>query len=465
MSRARRFLVLSVTALLACALAAPPASHASGRLVARQGPHAAVTAGSGPLLFSHVGSLVYFSANDGTRGIEPWRTDGTPGGTRILTNVSPQEFSSYPTGFAGPGAAFFGAQDFEGHHLWKTNGTGPGTHILADVYATHLLTVGKVTYFAGETPGTSDTELWKTDGTPAGTKLVKDINPGGSSGPTRLHRVGKLVLFGADDGSHGFELWKTNGTRKGTRLVKDINTGGSALPFGDFWDDSVTTAGTTLFFTADDGKHGFELWKSNGTAAGTKLVRDLTHGSTSGSPDTFAALGNRVFFRGPVPEGTALWVSDGTPVGTHIVKRTSSSGTSQPEWMTAYKGAMYFVGFGGGSDFGTALFRTTGTAATTTKIKDIHAYGMAVAGTVLYLIGVDSAHGAELWRSNGTAAGTHLVKDIRQGPDSSSITGMTALGPRLIFSADDGKHGAEPWRSDGTPGGTILLRDVNPAKA
>jgi ELWxxDGT repeat protein len=428
------------------------------------GPHRdariKATASSQAFRLTRVGGLVYFSALDATHGIEPWRTDGTPGGTRMLANISDGSFSSYPTGFAGPGPlTIFGAQDTDGHHLWRTAGSAASTHKLADVYATQFLTVGNVTYFSGQDAG-NDTELWKTNGTPGGNMRIKNINPTASSNPVRLHRVGNQVFFGADDGTHGFELWKTNGTPTGTKLVKDINHAGAALPSGDFWDNSVAVVGNTLFFAADDGTHGFELWKSNGTPAGTKLVKDLRHGSDSGSPTQFAVLGNQLFFAGPDPFGSVLWRSDGTNNGTRVVKRTSSSGTSQPALMTAYQGAIYFVGFGGGSSFGDALFRTTGTADSTKKVIDVHFSAMAVAGSTLFLVGSDG-HGSELWRSNGTKPGTHLVKDIRFGPSDSGIGNLTALGSKLIFTADDGKHGNEPWRSDGTKNGTIMLKDVN----
>ncbi len=142
-------------------------------------------------------------------------------------------------------------------------------------------------------------ELWKTDGTENGTKLVKDINrdsppgarchqgdcgiPKGWSHPDTVTVMGKQVFFAADDGKHGVELWKSDGTKKGTKLVKDINTTlGNSNPNDDTGAltrsaevEKLFVVGKTLYFRANDGKHGVELWKSDGTKKGTKLVKDI----------------------------------------------------------------------------------------------------------------------------------------------------------------------------------------------
>ena len=114
------------------------------------------------------------------------------------------------------------------------------------------------------------------------------------------------------------EMWKSDGTRAGTVLVKDIDRG--RLRYGP---DDLTAVGDTLFFTADDGIHGEELWKSDGTRAGTVLVKDIRPGdyaSTASGLD-LTAVGDTLFFTADDgTHGSELWKSDGTRAGTVLVK-------------------------------------------------------------------------------------------------------------------------------------------------
>ena len=60
----------------------------------------------------------------------------------------------------------------------------------------------------------------------AQTNLVSDINPGASgSNPVRLTNVGGNIFFTANDGRTGEELWFSDGTGLGTYRVRDIRPG------------------------------------------------------------------------------------------------------------------------------------------------------------------------------------------------------------------------------------------------
>jgi ELWxxDGT repeat protein len=101
--------------------------------------------------------------------------------------------------------------------------------------------------------------------------------------------VSGTVYFRANDGSSGYELWKSDGTGAGTVRVKDILRGsGTSSP------SDLTNVGGTLYFTADDGSSGFELWKSDGTETGTVLVEDLTGDSLSAGPRSITLVDDRL---------------------------------------------------------------------------------------------------------------------------------------------------------------------------
>src|SRR5207248_6883299 len=106
------------------------------------------------------------------------------------------------------------------------------------------------------------------------------------STPGNLTNVNGTLFFSAYDGTDGQELWKSDGTVAGTVLVKDIYpgayypTGYYSSPYGPHSSSpsNLTNVNGTLFFTANDGTHGSELWKSDGTTTGTALVKDINPG-------------------------------------------------------------------------------------------------------------------------------------------------------------------------------------------
>jgi ELWxxDGT repeat protein len=175
-----------------------------------------------------------------------------------------------------------------------------------------LVPIGDVAYFVAN-DGVHGRELWKTDGTPQGTSMVTDIRAGdGGSNPRGLTALGGLLFFAADDGVNGEELWRTDGTAAGTVLVKDLHTGSHPLYQTANYSsprDFVEFDGK-LFFTAAD-HNGRELWRSDGTAAGTVMVRDIWPGTYAGynffgeyigplghssNPKNFKAAGGLLFF-------------------------------------------------------------------------------------------------------------------------------------------------------------------------
>src|SRR5262249_46314249 len=147
-----------------------------------------------------------------------------------------------------------------------------------------------------------------------------DGNP--SSHATRALEVGGRALFLADDGIHGREVWRSDGVRGTTVLVKDTVPGrGSPVPF-DPWFDAVTAlAGGRLYFAGSAPGSGQELWTSDGTPAGTRLVKDIWPGADGSWPTIGASLDGILYFAAYDPDhGEELWRTDGTRSGTWLVK-------------------------------------------------------------------------------------------------------------------------------------------------
>ncbi|HEX5154402.1 MAG TPA: ELWxxDGT repeat protein [Parafilimonas sp.] len=424
-----------------------------------------------------------------------WVTTGTPAGTKKYTNKVALDTTMSVAFYSGK-LYFAGVSAGKGSELWVTNGTAAGTKLVKDIYAnanssapTGFFVFNNTMYFFATT--SNGKELWKSDGTKAGTVLVKDINPGAGSSyttSTYFFANNNILYFIANDGTHGAELWKTNGTSAGTVLVKDINPNAASSNAIGF-----TALGTQVLFSANDGVNGAELWKTNGTTAGTQLVKDIenTVPGFGSSPSQFFEFNGKLYFVAFqfTTTGGELWVTNGTTAGTTLVKDINpNTNSSVPLLANAIIIGNKFYFSATTNATGTELWGSNGTGGGTSLVKDINPnaansnpliwlnfLGGGTSGGPhhslfngkIFLQANDGTNGNELWTTDGTAANTKMVKNIRSGSASSlsSTFNYFYTSTNLYFSANDGSNGEELWQSDGTSAGTKIVQNINPGNA
>ncbi len=367
--------------------------------VLRQGPDASYD-GSDPRYITRLGDgRAVFSADDGLTGRELWVTDGTAGGTSRVVDLNPGPDSSDPYGFTAlpDGRLIF---DTEGLGIWVTDGTEAGTTVLNNErldpwVGTAQLSGGRSLF--GSIVG-SYTTPWVTDGTYGGTSplTARDPASGAEIALDRVSGIGTLangqVVFSARGESLGAELWTTDGSAAGTRLIADIRQGSRSSDAERF----TLARNGALVFSADDGLHGDELWVTDGTAAGTSLLADIAPGEDGGRPSDFTPLGDGrlVFSAENSSAGRELWVTDGTAAGTSLLADLYPAGS----------------GVGG------------------------HPEGFKALADGRVLFSAQTGSGKELWITDGTASGTILLRDIHPGAGNSYPGGFTALGTAISVS-------------------------------
>ncbi len=373
--------------------------------------------------------------------------------------------------------------------LYVTDGTSAGTYkITSDkVNVDGNLIVGgnKIYFFASD--GTNGKEPWVSDGTTAGTKMLKNIHSNTSD--TDFGLINSIFLsadankafFVANDGNTGNELWVTDGTTAGTVFVKDIFTGSQ----GSQIQVAPSAMGTNmkdgkLYFFAINGSGGFttngrEPWVSDGTDAGTFMLKDINPGFNGSSElanvKHFVEYKGKMYFfsigTSLIPGG--LFETDGTQEGTKLVYSTSIYRIDE---FIVYNNLLYFTHSNGPS-----LYTTDGTTAGTkllatlpdAQLNNLGTCQMVVVNNTLYLRAVSKTFGSELFKLNESNQIVN-VKDIWTGI-SNGVSGniypdkkvLQVYDNKIWFLGSDGSSvgSMQVWNSNGTSNGTVALTPLN----
>jgi ELWxxDGT repeat protein len=526
------------------------------------------------------GNYLYFTARTAAEGLELWRTDGTEAGTIMLSDIEPGAADSDPSILFKDGnlVYFSTLTTLYGYEIWVSDGTVAGTHLLKDIEPgnSNLYNIGgfikwnSKVYFGVSLGGVSiySSQIWETDGTSAGTAmafdkigattldyftvpsnfvilnsklvfsaatsaisaeifattnatnagsyLLKDINSGFMSSYSKVTNYSlasgnyvavsfdsdtnpgfyltdgtaagtQKILAGATPvsvlgmingnmifsgtGSTGQELWSTDGTIAGTVLLKDIYPGSTSGTQNSSSPSFAAQIGNKIFFTATTATEGTELWVTDGTVAGTVLLNDIYAGASSSSPKNFAVVGGQLYFRAlSATAGSELWVSDGTPSGTRLFKDINpGSGSSGPiGLLSVNNNSLFFAAYNPSVNFAT-VYVSDLTSSGTVGINHalVHSLNTETKNFVslngkIYFDAMEQDGGNPLWVSDGTAAGTSRIADLDPNVACSDINYLTAINGSLFFRATDELHGSEIFVSDGTSAGTSYLKDIEP---
>lgn len=290
-------------------------------------------------------------------------------------------------------------------------------------------------------------------------QLLKDVNVGTGDGVQQLNVVNDLLFFQGNDGIHGSEHWWTDGTTAGTVMLKDLKPG-TAMGYG----------GMAFYFNGkyyvpgfDTASGGYGLLVSDLTASGTHLFKDFSVVGQPASAQKVFEMNGKMFLstRDTVANQNRLYVSDGTVNNTHLVKNGSFF---VGNYFLVMNGAVYFSGTTEvGIDAPYSLWRSDGTEPNTALVKQFEGCARYTKlNNSQFIFNAGSEYfGNEVWISNGTPVGTQLLKDCQPWDTDGNPSGFKLWNNKVYFIADGSQNGINLWSTDGTtPGTSVVAPDL-----
>jgi ELWxxDGT repeat protein len=394
-----------------------------------------------PKQFVALGNTVFFSADDIKHGRELWTTGGTQNSTQLYAdynNGGGNAYVNYNSDITGMALFNNNIIALIGNSLMRFDAINPPVLInrlsLVNPSAPEFIKYNNLLFYSGWSDS-EGYELWTTNG--IATSLFKNLTPGYSYDRPNSFIVSGGFLYFITGGT---KLWKSDGTVAGTVLVKTIS---------GYIQSKFTEANGKLYFTVQDNTNGAELWVSDGTDIGTKIVKDIYVGSSGSNPRNLVSLNGSLYFSAYSGTGYNIWKTDGTSNNTVAI---FNDYTLQ---IATLKDKLYFIAY----DYSVsqyALWQSAGTAGSVTKIKNLsqNLYDASVLFNVedKYLVFdiLPNTTLDELWMTDGTVAETKKVKNIKNVSTSSYAASSDFFynNKKLYFVADDGVSGRELWMWD-----------------
>ncbi len=406
-----------------------------------------------------LGDRLFFggATSDGTAAL--WETDGTPPGTRLVKTIALEsggrrlQATDLSIVLTTNSRLWFQTdQTFRRDDrpdslqlgIWSSDGTVAGTQAITSLSPelSQALTTASYWLLARnnlnlfekyplivDTPGGA--QIWLTDGaTAAGTQRLANFPHAYDSSGQQLGFVpdtfiemknaaeNYLIFIAGTEGST--DLWRTDGTSAGTTLFNSIST-------DSYFPSSFTPARDRAYFTIDTPELGEELWVTEGTKSSTTVLKDIYPGEQGATARMLTNVGETYLFLANSDEGMELWATEGSPASTRRVKRLSTD--------VEFDGSLIYTAYDNKVFFATPTTETD-------KLTQ------APSTNPLF----------DLWVSDGTQAGTQRLGLAL----SNYFASFTPYKGRLFFNGYSLENGQELWVTDGSAEGTYPVIDLSP---